>query len=75
VHLPRFGDILIWMDPRWEQKRTEGYVIVSRLLALQKRLATPLYMFSLIPPPHIYVSKCVYVYVHISLFLPECDYE
>jgi hypothetical protein len=23
-------------------------------------------------PPHIYVSKCVYVYVHISLFLPEC---
>ena len=24
------------------------------------------------PPPHIYVSKCVYVYVHISLFLPEC---
>ena len=30
-----------------------------------------LYMFSLIPP-HIYVSKCVYAYVHISLFLPEC---
>jgi hypothetical protein len=29
-------------NPRWEQKRTEGYVIVSRLLALQKRLATPL---------------------------------
>ena len=29
-----------------------------------------MYMFSLIPP-HIYVSKCVYVYVHISLFLPE----
>ena len=30
-------------------------------------------MFSLIPhPPHIYVSKCMYVYVHISLFLPEC---
>ena len=24
------------------------------------------------PPPHIYVSKCVYVYVHISLFLPDC---
>jgi hypothetical protein len=23
------------------------------------------------PPPHIYVSKCVYVYVHISLFLPN----
>jgi hypothetical protein len=23
-------------------------------------------------PPHIYVSKCMYVYVHISLFLPEC---
>jgi hypothetical protein len=33
-----------------------------------------MYMFSLItpPPPHIYVSKCMYVYVHISLFLPEC---
>jgi hypothetical protein len=30
-----------------------------------------MYMFSLIPP-HIYVSMCVYVYVHISLFLPEC---
>ena len=30
-------------NPRWEQKRTEGYVIVSRLLALQKRLATPLH--------------------------------
>ena len=25
-----------------------------------------------LPPPHIYVSKGVYVYVHISLFLPEC---
>ena len=24
------------------------------------------------PPPHMYVSKCMYVYVHISLFLPEC---
>ena len=24
------------------------------------------------PPPHIYVSKCMYVYVHISLFQPEC---
>jgi hypothetical protein len=24
------------------------------------------------PSPHIYVSKCMYVYVHISLFLPEC---
>jgi hypothetical protein len=23
-------------------------------------------------PPHIYVSKCMYMYVHISLFLPEC---
>ena len=23
-------------------------------------------------PSHIYVSKCVYVYVHVSLFLPEC---
>ena len=37
---------LRWMgpnrNPRWEQKRTAGYVIVSRLLALQKRLATPL---------------------------------
>ena len=35
-----------------------------------------MYMFSLITPPpsyiHIYVSKCMYVYVHISLFLPEC---
>ena len=34
-----------------------------------------MYMFSLIPPPpppQIYVSKCMYVYVHISLFLPEC---
>ena len=31
-----------------------------------------MYMFSLILPPHIYVSKCMYVYVHISLFLPEC---
>jgi hypothetical protein len=30
-----------------------------------------MYMFSL-TPPHIYVSKCMYVYVHISLFLPEC---
>jgi hypothetical protein len=33
-----------------------------------------MYMYSLISlssPPHIYVSKCVYVYVHISLFLPE----
>ena len=27
---------------------------------------------SLSSPPHIYVSKCMYVYVHISLFLPEC---
>jgi hypothetical protein len=36
-----------------------------------------MYMFSLITPPpspHIYVSKCMYVYVHISLFLPECAY-
>jgi hypothetical protein len=24
------------------------------------------------PPPHIYVNMCMYVYVHISLFLPEC---
>jgi hypothetical protein len=32
-------------NPRWEQKRTEGYVIVSRLLALQKKLATPLTCF------------------------------
>jgi hypothetical protein len=24
------------------------------------------------PPSYIYVSKCMYVYVHISLFLPEC---
>jgi hypothetical protein len=24
------------------------------------------------PPSYIYMSKCVYVYVHISLFLPEC---
>ena len=32
-----------------------------------------MYMFSLIPPPlHIHVSKCMYIYVHISLFLPEC---
>ena len=31
-----------------------------------------MYMFSLITPPRIYVSKCMYVYVHISLFLPEC---
>ena len=23
-------------------------------------------------PPHIYASKCMYVYVHICLFLPEC---
>jgi hypothetical protein len=30
-----------------------------------------MYMFSLIPP-HIYVSKCMYVYVHISHFLHEC---
>ena len=30
-----------------------------------------MYMFSLIPLI-IYVSKCMYVYVHISLFLPEC---
>jgi hypothetical protein len=29
-------------NPRWEQKRTEDYLIVSRLLALQKRLATRL---------------------------------
>ena len=30
-------------------------------------------IYSLTPlPPHIYVSKCMYVYVHISLFLPEC---
>ena len=27
---------------------------------------------SLSSPPYIYVSKCMYVYVHISLFLPEC---
>ena len=33
-----------------------------------------MYMFSLNPsPPHIYVSKCVYVYVHISLFLPGAE--
>ena len=31
-----------------------------------------MYMFSLIPPSYIYVSKCMYVYVHISLFLPKC---
>ena len=32
-----------------------------------------MYMFSLIPhSPHIYVSKCMYIHVHISLFLPEC---
>ena len=31
-----------------------------------------MYMFSLTPRPHIYVSKCVCVYVHISLFLPKC---
>jgi hypothetical protein len=30
-----------------------------------------MYMFSL-TPPHIYVSKCMYIYVHISLSLPEC---
>ena len=33
------------------------------------------YVLSHTPPPthpHIYVSKCMYVYVHISLFLPEC---
>ena len=33
---------------------------------------TDLCICSLSSPPHIYVSKCVYVYVHISLFLPEC---
>ena len=27
---------------------------------------------SLSSPPHIYVSNCMYVYVHISLFLPQC---
>jgi hypothetical protein len=30
------------------------------------------YLITPTPPPHIYVSKCMYVYVHISLFLPEC---
>ena len=42
-------------NPRWEQKRTEGYVIVSRLLALQKRLATPLIEpanHGILPPIH-----------------------
>jgi hypothetical protein len=31
-----------------------------------------IYVYVLSHPPHIYVSKCMYVYVHISLFLPEC---
>ena len=33
-----------------------------------------IYVYVLSHPsrPHMYVSKCVYVYVHISLFLPEC---
>jgi hypothetical protein len=36
VHLPRFGDILIWIrNPRWEQKRTEGCVIISSKYAEQ----------------------------------------
>ena len=31
-----------------------------------------IYVYVLSHPPHIYVSKCMYVYVHISLLLAEC---
>ena len=51
--------------------QTSYSLYYSQWLYMMNHLIYVHVLSHLSPPPHIYVSKCVYVYVHISLFLPE----